>query len=153
MKLQPNVPVTLHIQSTPAHLPIVRAALQKLCEEIGFSPEVANGVVLGVDEALANVIRHAYKGEQDKPIEIVMRPTGQAVVDGVQVCIRDFGRHVDPARFKVRDLDEVRPGGLGVHIMRQCVDALKYFRAEDGGTILSMVKKLSAPENPSDESK
>ena len=46
--------------------------------------------------------------------------------------------------YRGRDLDDVRPGGLGVHIMTSCMDCLEFRQAEGGGTILTMVKRLSA---------
>jgi anti-sigma regulatory factor (Ser/Thr protein kinase) len=51
---------------------------------------------------------------------------------------------VDPSSIKSRDLDDLRPGGLGVHIMNSCMDCLEYRRAKGGGTILTMVKRVSS---------
>ena len=66
MNIPPDRPVRLGILSLPAHLPIVRAATEKVCELIGFDEHSASAVVLSVDEALTNVIRHAYHGADDK---------------------------------------------------------------------------------------
>jgi anti-sigma regulatory factor (Ser/Thr protein kinase) len=136
--------VQLTIRSTPAHLTIVRAALEKMCEAVGFDSEATGRTVLAVDEALANIIRHAYKGEGGKPIEIELSPLPAAGGAGLRVRIRDYGQHVDPSRMRSRELGDVRPGGLGVHIMTHCMDAVEYAPAEGGGTILTMTKRLRA---------
>jgi anti-sigma regulatory factor (Ser/Thr protein kinase) len=137
--------VKLSISSTPAHLPVVRAATDRLCRTLGFDDESVSHVVLSVDEALTNIIRHAYNGAEGRPIEIelsVLDPPGR----GLRVRIRDYGPSVDPSRIKSRDLDDIRPGGLGVHIMNECMDHIDYQRAEGGGTILTMVKRLATAE-------
>jgi anti-sigma regulatory factor (Ser/Thr protein kinase) len=139
-----NRPIKLWIFSTPAHLPIVRAATERLCGALGFDEQTTTRVILSVDEALSNVIRHAYGGAEDQPIEVELAPLGPPPAQGLRIRIRDHGRPVDAGRIRPRDLDDVRPGGLGVHIMTECMDHLEYRPAEDGGTVLTMFKRLSA---------
>ena len=62
--------LTLKFQSDPKMLCVVRGALGQLTEMLGLSPEACRAVVLAVDEALTNVIRHAYLGQTDKPVEL-----------------------------------------------------------------------------------
>ena len=139
---QTEKPVKLVIFSTPDHLPVVRAATEKLCRNIGFPEPEVTQVILSVDEALSNVIRHAYDGAPDKPIEIELLTLDLPPERGIMVRIRDHGRVVDRERIQSRDLDKVRPGGLGVHIMTECMDDLEYQPAEGGGTLLVMVKRF-----------
>lgn len=139
----PAQPLRLSISSNPSHLPVVRAAVEKVCEILGFDCDTVGNVVLGVDEALANIIKHAYHGRQDQPIEIELAPLHDA--DGsieLLIRMRDHGLEVDPSCIKGRDLDDIRPGGLGVHIMKHCMDRLEYRPAEGGGTILTMAKRF-----------
>jgi len=143
--------VTITIFSVPAHLPIVRAAVEKCCELAGFGNEAAGEVVLSVDEALTNIIKHAYDGAHDKKIEIELDILGREVPAGLEVRIRDYGRHASPEEIKSRDLDEIRPGGLGVHIMNKCMDRVVFEPVEGGGTLLTMTKTLSpGQENTGD---
>lgn len=137
----PDSPIKLSIASTPAHLPVVRAAVKSVCKLMGFDEIARSDIVLAVDEALANVIKHAYQGANDKPIEITLRSVGGDKT-ALQIELRDWGRQVAPAAIKSRDLDDVRPGGLGVHIMSRCMDEVKYVHAPGGGTLLTLVKIL-----------
>jgi anti-sigma regulatory factor (Ser/Thr protein kinase) len=141
-----NRPVQLRISSLPAHLPVVRVAIEKMCELLGFDAEAAGGIVLSVDEALTNIIRHAYDGAGDKPIEIELAATGEGRPTGLKISLRDYGRAVDPSQIKSRDLADVRPGGLGVHIMNECMDQVEYRKAPGGGTLLTMTKNLCQRE-------
>jgi anti-sigma regulatory factor (Ser/Thr protein kinase) len=144
MKLAPGKSVKMTVFSVPAHLPIVRAALEKVCELAGFEENCIGRIVLSVDEAMSNIIKHAYQGAPDQPIDVELTPMGAEAIDSLKICLRDYGRRVDRARIKSRDLANIRPGGLGVHIMSQCMDSLEYSDAPGGGTLLMMVKKVIA---------
>ncbi len=108
---------------------------------LGFTEEQATKIMLAMDEALVNVIRHAYGGAHDKPIFIDMRGTEDNGRIGLRVLIRDEGRKVDPAKIRSRDLDDIRPGGLGVHLMKSIMDVVE-FTPQDRGMALEMIKYL-----------
>jgi len=132
------------ILADPSALGPVRAAVEKLAEEIGFSEADGGGIALAHDEALANVIKHGYGGSCAKPIEILMQEIHEANEQkGIEVVIRDQGRQVDPEVIQGRDLDDVRPGGLGTHIIRHIMDEVHYEKASKGGMRLRMRKYLS----------
>ena len=141
-----GLPVKLAIYSTPDHLCVVRAATEQLCRKLGFDDRGITQVVLSVDEALTNVIRHAYGGSEDRPIEVELAATDDAPAGGLCVRIRDFGRFIGPGAVKRQEPSEHRPGGLGVYIMHECMDRVEYRRAEGGGTLLTMAKRLPAPD-------
>ncbi len=106
---------------------------------MGMGDEDASNVVLALDEALTNVIRHAYDGQPDQPIDITIVPMD----DELSVIVRDYGKVADRAKIHSRDLDDVRPGGLGVHIIHECMDSVEYLPAPSGGgTILIMTKDI-----------
>jgi len=140
----PDLPVRLSIASDPAHLPGVRSAVESFCAMMGFDEATRGQIVLAVDESLTNIIRHAYHGAADKPIEITLRRAADAAGGRLlRIELRDWGERVAPEQIRSRDLREVRPGGLGVHIMNECMDEVRYDPAPEGGTRLTMVKKLS----------
>jgi len=142
-------PIKLTIHSSPSQLPVVRAALQRCCELIGFDSDATGGIVLSMDEALTNIMKHAYKGQPDQAIEITLTPLGEGGHGGLCIELRDFGRYVPREQIKSRDLDDVRPGGLGVHIISECMDRVDYSPGEGGGTVLTMVKNLPTKQEAS----
>lgn len=137
-----NKPIRILLWSVPAQLAVVRSAVEKACEGIGFDGREIGRIVLSVDEALANIIRHAYDCADDQPIEAELTVLGDGGPEGVKICLRDYGKVVDPSKIKPRDLDDIRPGGLGVHIMTECMDSVTYEQPEGGGTLLTMIKIL-----------
>ena len=79
-------------------------------------------MVLGVDEACTNIIRYAYELRDDRLIALSM--------EGLQRCIRirvrDFGKRIPARDWKERANWIVRPGGLGLHLIRAAFDDIKY---------------------------
>ena len=57
MSVPPGRPVELRVFSIPAHLPVVRGALEKMCELLGFDSEAIGNIILSVDEAMTNICR------------------------------------------------------------------------------------------------
>jgi anti-sigma regulatory factor (Ser/Thr protein kinase) len=133
--------VQLKITSEAKCLPTVRAKAEAMAEREGFPDGDAHGLALAVDEALANVIKHGYEGRPNQPIEVTLRPVrGGDGRRGISVTVRDRGRQVDPQKIRGRNLDDVRPGGLGVHIIRTVMDECEYSCPAEGGMLLRMVK-------------
>ncbi len=137
-------PIYMRIASTPSHLPVVRGAVRELCLVVGFSAHACGEAVAGVDEALANILEHAYEGRSGEPIEITLRAldAGTAAA-GVEILLRDRGRVRDVTSIHGRRLEDVRPGGLGTHIIECCMDVVEYTHPPDGGTCLRLCKFLT----------
>jgi serine/threonine-protein kinase RsbW len=140
-----SVLLTLKFTSNPKMLCVVRGALEKLTEMLGLSPEACRAVVLAVDEALTNVIRHAYLGQTDKPVEVIFRHSqvrgDEGWRDALEIELEDHGIPVKAEEMRGRSLDEIRPGGLGLHFIRENMDKVK-FSYEDGKNHLRLVKFL-----------
>jgi anti-sigma regulatory factor (Ser/Thr protein kinase) len=64
----------------------------------------------------------------------------------LDVMLRDWGRKVDPASIQPRDLADIRPGGLGVHFIREIMDDAVYDPTPATGTELRMTKKVTPRE-------
>lgn len=139
----PTAPIRMSIQSSPAHLPVVRGAVRQMCLLLGFDESGAGKAVAAVDEALANVIAHAYDGRPGQPIEVTLAPVGGGGGrTGLEVQLYDQGRVAASGEIRGRDLEDIRPGGLGTHIMGCCMDVVEFNHPAAGGTRLRMVKYL-----------
>lgn len=117
----------------------IREAVREAVESCGCGAECAADIVTAVDEACQNVIRHAYCDDSSGEIELEIERCGEDLV----VSLRDFAPEVDPDEVKPRDLDEIRPGGLGTHLIREMMDSADFIRPESGrGNLLRMVKRI-----------
>ena len=132
-------PVILEIPAEPQAMYIVRALVESISAKIGFQSEERDKLVLAVDEVCTNVIKHAYSNSgRDEKIVITFKVS----LDCLEIAIRDFGSRADPATFRGRDLNDVRPGGLGTHLIKSAVDKIEYDNPPGGGTRLKLTKLM-----------
>lgn len=120
--------VTFVMCSDPRYLPIVRATVGQLAAVMGCDEAECLAITLAVDEALTNVIRHAYHGRTDGRIELEC----STVEDELQFCIQDAGDPPDPARICSREVGCDKAGGIGTHIIRDVMDAVSYQTSPEG---------------------
>lgn len=126
--------------SQPNRLRLVRSLVLAAAELYGYDSKTAKDIVLAVDEACQNVIRHAYKGREDGEITLQIRRNGNEIV----ILLRDFADVIDVSKVKPRALSDVRPGGLGTHLIREIMDEVTFLPPPaDGGNLLKMVKRLT----------
>lgn len=139
----------LELHSDPELLSVVRGALERLTEVLGFSPPERRSVTRAVDEALTNIMRHSYRGQLDKLIEIqcvrLPHSSSSPYGGGLQIVLCDYGPEIDPTKLRGRRLDEIKPGGLGLHFIRQSMDRVEYQRAGNTNQF-RMVKYLHAQQ-------
>ncbi len=131
--------VTTSVQSDPRYLRLVRDFLTSLLDELGFDSHDRMGVVLAVNEAYANVIQHCYRGDTNQRVDLAVQIAPQVLT----IELRDYGDQIDVACIEPRDLDDVRPGGLGTHLMRTIMDEVTYDVSSGTGTVLRMSKRRS----------
>lgn len=129
--------VRITIPSHPRYLAIVRSVSARTAEIHGLDQDAIEEIRLAVDEACANVMRHAYKGAEDKEIRLSF--SGDKA--RFSVIIEDQGIKAHPERIEGRPLDDVRPGGLGVHLIRKAFDVVSFDRRKRKGNRLMLIRK------------
>jgi anti-sigma regulatory factor (Ser/Thr protein kinase) len=124
----------------PAQPPTVVGELRRelvgYARSAGASEDVCDAVALAVSEAVTNVVRHAYVGEEPGPI------VAEAHLDGdgqLLVLVSDEGLGLVPRADS--------PGlGLGLGLMAQMADEFTISNRHDTrGTIVSLRFSLQAP--------
>jgi len=144
----------LEMHSDPSLLCAVRGAVERLTESFGFTAPDCRAVTRAVDEALTNIIRHAYGGRPDQPIEMffrsVHRHANTKSSDGLEIELCDRGPSIERAQLCIRELEEVKPGGLGLHFIQQSMDVVEFKRAK-GTNRLRLVKYVRAAQQDVNE--
>ncbi len=126
----------LEITSDPIHLAPVRRAVEAFCASCGFDEKAIADTGLCVNEALANITRHAYQGAPDKPVRL----DAKFEDDELQITLRDWGNGKDPSKVLPKR-DPHTPGGIGLICLRALMDDIKFTRQPDG-MLLTMKRKL-----------
>lgn len=130
----------LEFPSRPDRLKILRCTIQCAAEMVGCRSDTANQIVIAVNEACMNIIQHAYEGDPNGRILVEISQTERQL----RFQLTDSGKPVDLARIRPRDLNDIRPGGLGVHLISEIMDAVEYRRSADGKeNLLAMLKGIA----------
>ncbi len=129
----------LRFSAQPEELRGVRDAVREAVIRGGAGEACAADVVMAVDEASQNVIRHAYAGDPEGTIELHIDREEDTLV----ISLIDYAPEVDPERVRGRDLEDLRPGGLGTHLIRSAMDEVEFEAPPPGcGNLLRMIKRL-----------
>jgi anti-sigma regulatory factor (Ser/Thr protein kinase) len=134
----------IHMMSQTALLKPLRKFVRKLSTEQSCCDENMKCLVMAINEACMNIMQHAYLGSEDEEIIIEFWKHKDELV----VKIFDFAESVDINLIKSRNLEDVRPGGLGVHLINEVMECVEYKHiAGDKGNILEMRKPLNQTDN------
>jgi anti-sigma regulatory factor (Ser/Thr protein kinase) len=117
------------------------SAIDEFADVHGFSADVTHAIHLALDEVVANVIRHAHDDGDEHRIGVELS-LGNGIVT---IEVNDDGVAFNPLAAPPPDLElpieQRRPGGLGIHIIKAIMDGLDYRRSK-GRNRLTMVKML-----------
>ncbi len=130
----------LRFNSDPKKLRMVRERVQEIAEEFGCSKKLISDLVIAINEACMNIMQHAYKGEKSGEILLeIEKASGE-----VQVLLTDFAEPIDPGGIQPRDLEDVKPGGLGTYFIQEIMDNCTYGHLDNNaGNYLKMRKKIN----------
>ena len=134
-KATPNQ-IQLRFNSDPANVAPTREAVEQFCLAGGLDATATGEVGLCVNEALANVIRHAYGGATDRPIELTAKWQNNALL----LSVRDWGSGVVPQPQPEEKHNPLKPGGLGLICLRKLMDEVTFAPQADG--MLLTMKKI-----------
>jgi sigma-B regulation protein RsbU (phosphoserine phosphatase) len=138
--------VLLLDQTFPASTEVlseVRSAVRDACQRARrgekSGEECSEQMVLAINEACMNIIQHGYGFADGKQFTLRL-----GVDDGVLLALLlDNGLPACDADLCPRNLDELRPGGLGVHFMRELMDGVAYVQAPEGfANCLQLSKRI-----------
>lgn len=119
---------------------LIRALVKRTAEVVGCCPELSDRLVLAVNEACMNVIQHAYQGDEHGEIILEMLNNEGRL----HFRLVDNAKPIDLTSVKPRDLDDIRPGGLGTHFINEIMDECDRGHLDEGkGNYLKMTKKIS----------
>jgi serine/threonine-protein kinase RsbW len=124
------------------HLRLVWQTGETLLESVAFDEDAEGtryNILLALQEMVTNVLRHAYRMDEQRPVELVFELTG----DTFAVELRDQGPAFDPVRHEVPERQDesmlTEAGGHGIRIVRMVMDDVSY-RRQDGWNCLRMTK-------------
>jgi anti-sigma regulatory factor (Ser/Thr protein kinase) len=127
----------LEFSSHTANLALMRKFVRKFLDAYPFSEKERTLMVLGVDEACTNIIRYAYELRDDQPIALSI----ESLRGCVRMRLRDYGEQTPAHEMRGRSHEQLKPGGLGLHLIRNAFDKVDYI-LKGRGTEVVLTKNL-----------
>ncbi|MBV6512982.1 MAG: ATP-binding protein [Ignavibacteriales bacterium] len=131
----------LKVSSTTGELAAIREFIQEKAAQAGVSQKTIDSIILAVDEASTNIVKHAYHFDDSKEIKLHL-----SFEDGnCTVSLTDYGESFDPDKVPNPDMNEYlkqrRVGGLGLMLIRTLMDFVEYHTVKGKYNRLTMVKR------------
>lgn len=133
---------TLKVKSRTENLSSIRDFVSSAASEVNISKDIIENIILAVDEACTNIIKHAYKYSPDGEIIIKIKPSKSKF----EIKILDYGLTFEPDKIPEPDLQKYyrqrRVGGLGIYLMRTLMDEVKFSTVPGKYNKVSLVKNI-----------
>ena len=137
----------LTVKSKTENLSIIRDFIKTTTAEAGVASDVVENIILAVDEACTNIIKHAYNSFPDGEIIIKTKSTLSRFV----VSITDHGKSFEPETIPEPDLQKYyrqkRVGGLGMYLMKTLMDDVKYISIPGKYNEVMLSKNIEAAKS------
>ena len=106
----------------------VRNFCREVFEKLQIQQDLKDELVLAIAEAAQNIVKHAYKDFPDTDDKMLLQI--KCNNGKLEIGFFDMGRPVDPTKVKHREIDNVKPGGLGTFFIQEIMDSIDF---KDGG--------------------
>lgn len=150
-KNPPEFLVQYKLKAIMENVPAATRRIAEVAEQVGFAEHALYQIELAIDEACANVVEHAYPGEEQGEMEVSCYLDRDS--DAFQIFVirvRDWGTGFDPGAVEKPDVDaplEDRGlGGLGLFLVTQVMDRVEFSFDPQRGNELLMFKRLELAE-------
>ncbi len=130
-----NSSYRLKLPADSANLVLIRQFVSGIAMEMGFDEDGVDQIQLAVDEACANVVKHAYSSDNANGAQHLINVTVRKKADKIEITVADKGSGFNADGLQSPDMDEYleerKKGGLGGHLIRTFMDKVT-FRMQPG---------------------
>ena len=113
-----------------ASLKEVRVFSRETFEKINLSQDLKDELVLAIAAAAQNIVKHGYKGVENTTDRMEIKIS---LKDGkLEIGFFDKGKPVVRENIQHRQLDDIKPGGLGTFFIKQIMDGAVFKKDEKG---------------------
>ena len=102
----------------------VRVFCREVFEKLHIQEDLKDELVLAIAEAAQNIVKHAFKNSASPTELMVVQISCEN--NKLQIAFYDRGTPVDPKKVKHREIDNVKPGGLGTIFIQEIMDAVEF---------------------------
>ena len=107
----------------------VRTFCREVFEKLQIDQNLKDELVLAIAEAAQNIVKHAYKDIETNNDKMEIK-ISLGTNNELEIGFFDKGKPVDGAKVRHRNIDDVKPGGLGTFFIQQIMDAVVFREGE-----------------------
>lgn len=127
---------SINVSSSTEHLREVREFVQNFVQQFDVNKKNLDEIILAVDEAYTNIIKHAYNNDPNHTVKIELGTS----TDTLWVRLSDTGHHFNADEYHPPDLlkriKNKQRGGMGVYLINKLMDSVEYSSSGKTNTIL-----------------
>lgn len=106
----------------------VNKTIRQILTEENVETYICNAVEICLTEALNNIVKHAYTGNNNNVIDISLRKD----TNYLEIELRDEGLPrenfvINDLNFDPSDVDNLPESGMGLFIIKQLMDEINYY--------------------------
>ena len=125
--------------ATLDNLKNIRLFLNNFLKDNQIENRIAKEIELAVDEAASNIIKHGYNIEnKNNKIEIKL----EIIKKKLFVHLFDNAVPVNQDKIKHRNLEDIKPGGLGSYFINNIMDEVKWKKSDKWVNHLTLIKNI-----------
>ena len=132
--------IALSLPRDEVSVPLVRRLTSNAMRLLGVDGDCLDELQVALTEACANVLRHA---DAEDDYEVRVRVDGRSVV----IDVVDRGTGFDASALGIRDANPEAEQGRGIQLMRALVDDVQFAQAQPQGTVVSLTKRITSPDD------
>ncbi len=130
------------ISSSTKNLQLVRDFIERKGIILKIDPNTLNQILVSVDEACTNIIKHNYKYDENNAIEVETCTNGKKFI----ITLSYKGEEFDPTMKNNPDMNEYfakyKVGGLGIPLMKKSMDSIEFHHTQPNLNSLTLVKVI-----------
>ena len=138
-----NTSVVLTLPADMGYLRVAQQCARAVAAQWGFDDESIGKIELGLEEAVSNVVKHAFALGGDNTFAMVF----ERVPLGLRIRIKEKGMPFDPRRLPSYDPGKAEDAeaacGLGLHLMKSAMDEVSFQNLGSEGKETLLVKYLA----------
>lgn len=133
---------TLTVPNDLIYLTAIQAYAGEVARVMGFKPSRIQMILLALEEAVANVVEHAFEPGEKISFQIILEP----MTSGLKIIIKEkglpFSPDLVPEYMAPKDLDDPISNGLGSFLMKKSVDEISFHNLGREGKELHLITYL-----------
>ena len=132
--------LTLSVTSKTENVTHVVRELEKFCINLNFDKKLIETLIIATDEAITNIVLHAYGGHSDGKIEVTFKLNNKEFI----IEFKDFGKSFKPINLNIDSKlsDKLKIGGYGLVLMNALMDELNFSHDKNDKANLLVMKKF-----------